>query len=79
MALIFELFNQHTYDKTIKYEDLLKSEINSFHPHLRDYMINNFFPNYKSYLFFLKKEHKFLLSTTIIEPIILLEIRCLNL
>ena len=64
MALIFELFNQQTYDKAIRYVDLLKSEIKSFPPHLRDYMVKNFFPNYKSFLFFLKKEHKGLLGAT---------------
>lgn len=62
--LIFELFNQQTYDKAVRYVNLLKLEINSFPPHLRDYMINNFFPSYKSYLFFLKKEHKGRLGST---------------
>ena len=64
MNLIFELFNQQTYDKAVRYVNLLKLEINSFPPHLKDYMVNNFFPSYKSYLFFLKKEHKGRLGST---------------
>lgn len=55
--LFFQLFEQQTYDKAINYIQLLKQEINNFPNVLKEYLINNFFPNYKKYLNYLKKEH----------------------
>ena len=55
--LFFQLFEQQTYDKAINYIQLLKQEINNFPNVLKEYLINNFFPNYKKYLNYIKKEH----------------------
>lgn len=62
--LIFELFEQQTYDKALSYIDLLKNEINNFPEVLKDFLIKNFFPEYKKFLWFLKKEFKGKLTRT---------------
>lgn len=55
--LFFKLFDQQSYEKAINYINLLKQEINNFPEPLKSYIIDNFFPNYKKFLNFLKKEH----------------------
>lgn len=55
--LFFQLFEQQSYEKAINYIKLLKREIINFPIVLKEYLINNFFPNYQKYLNFLKKEH----------------------
>jgi hypothetical protein len=45
--LLFELFEQQTYDKAISYIGLLKNEINNFPDVLKNYLIKDFFPEYK--------------------------------
>lgn len=56
--LFFELFEQQTYNKAINYINLLKNEINNFLEVLKNYLIKKFFPEYKKFLWFLKKEFK---------------------
>ena len=63
-VLFFELFNQQTYSKALNYVELLKIEINSFPEPLKSYLVRNFFPEYKKFLVFLKKEHKGKLDAT---------------
>ena len=55
--LFFKLFDQQSYEKAINYINLLKQEIKNFPEPLKSYIIDNFFPNYKKFLNFLKKEH----------------------
>lgn len=62
--LLFELFEQQTYDKAISYIRLLKNEINNFPEVLKNYLIKDFFPEYKKYLWFLKPEFKGKLTRT---------------
>ena len=62
--LIFELFEQQTYDKAISYVNLLKQEINNFPEVLKKFLIEDFFPEYKKYLWFLKKEFRGKLTRT---------------
>lgn len=63
-ALFFELFNQQTYSKALNYVALLKFEINNFPEPLKSYLIRNFFPEYKKFLVFLKKDHMGKLTAT---------------
>ena len=62
--LIFELFEQQTYDKALSYINLLKNEINNFPEVLKDFLIKDFFPEYKKFLWFLKDEFKGKLTRT---------------
>ena len=62
--LLFELFEQQTYDKAISYVNLLRNEINNFPEVLKKYLIKDFFPEYKKYIWFLKKEYKGKLTRT---------------
>ena len=62
--LFFELFEQQTYNKAINYINLLKNEINNFPEVLKNYLIKKFFPEYKKFLWFLKKEFKGKLTRT---------------
>ena len=45
--LLFELFEQQTYDKAISYVNMLKNEINNFLEVLKNYLKKDFFPEYK--------------------------------
>ena len=56
--LLFELFEQQTYDKAISYINILKNEINNFSEVLKNYLIKDFFPEYKKVLWFIKPEFK---------------------
>ena len=62
--LIFELFEQQTYDKALSYINLLKNEINNFPEVLKGFLIKDFFPEYKKFLWFLKDEFKGKLTRT---------------
>lgn len=62
--LFFELFNQQTYTKALKFIDLLKNEMKNFPEPLKTYLTKNFFPEYKKFLLFLKKDHKVKLTQT---------------
>ena len=62
--LFFELFKQQTYNKAISYVNLLKNEVNNFPEVLKNYLIKDFFPEYKKYLWFLKDEFKGKLTRT---------------
>ena len=62
--LFFELFEQQTYDKAISYIDLLRNEINNFPEVLKNYLIKDFFPEYKKFLWFLEDEFKGKLTRT---------------
>lgn len=62
--LFFELFNQQTYTKALKFIDLLKNEMKNFPEPLKTYLTKNFFPEYKKFLLFLKKDHKAKLTQT---------------
>lgn len=62
--LFFELFNQQTYTKALKFIDLLKNEMKNFPQPLKTYLTKNFFPEYKKFLLFLKKDHKAKLTQT---------------
>ena len=62
--LIFELFNQQTYNKATNYINLLKQEYNNFPKILQKFLKNDFFPEYKKYIWFLKKEFKGKLTRT---------------
>ena len=62
--LSFELFKQQTYKKAISYVILLKNEINNFSEVLKNYLIKDFFPEYKKFLWFLKDEFKGKLTRT---------------
>ena len=62
--LIFELFNQQTYNKATNYINLLKQEYNNFPEILQKFLKNDFFPEYKKYIWFLKKEFKGKLTRT---------------
>ena len=60
----FELFEQKTYNEAINYVNLLKNEINNFPEVLKNYLIKDFFPEYKKFLWFLKDEFKGKLTRT---------------
>ena len=62
--LIFELFNQQTYDKALNYMDMLKQEFINFPEILQKFLEKNLFPEYKKYIWFLKKEYKGKLTRT---------------
>ena len=62
--LFFELFEQQTYNKAISYVNLLKNKVNNFPEVLKNYLIKDFFPEYKKYLWFLKDEFKGKLTRT---------------
>ena len=62
--LFFQLFEQKNYNKAITYINLLKNEINNFPDVLKNYLINDFFPEYKKFLWFLKNEFKGKLKRT---------------
>ena len=62
--LIFELFEQQTYDKALSYINLLKNEINNYPEVLKSFLIKDFFPEYKKFLWFLKDEFKGKLTRT---------------
>ena len=62
--LIFELFNQQTYNKATNYINILKQEYNNFPEILQKFLKNDFFPEYKKYIWFLKKEFKGKLTRT---------------
>lgn len=64
LSLIYQLFKQQTYDKAIKYVDLLKRESINFLKLLKDYMDEKFFPEYKKFIHFLEKRHKGKLDNT---------------
>ena len=64
LSLIYQLFKQQTYDKAIKYVDLLKRESINFPKLLKDYMDEKFFPEYKKFIHFLEKRHKGKLDNT---------------
>lgn len=55
--LFFKLFDQQSYEKAIYYINLLKQEINNFPEPLKNYINDNFLPNYNKFLNFLKKEN----------------------
>ena len=62
--LIFELFNQQTYNKATNYINLLRQEYINFPEILQKFLKNDFFPEYKKYIWFLKKEFKGKLTRT---------------
>ena len=62
--LIFELFNQQTYDKALNYMDMLKQEFINFPEILQKFLEKDLFPEYKKYIWFLKKEYKGKLTRT---------------
>ena len=64
LELVYQLFKQQTYNKAIRYIELLKIESNNFPQLLQNYLNTKFFPEYKKYLHFLKKEHKRKLDNT---------------
>ena len=55
IELFYELFHQQSFDKAIKYIDLLKQELTNFPKMMQDYLNKNFFPVYRKYLVFLEK------------------------
>ena len=60
----FEIFEQKTYNEAINYVNLLKNEINNFPEVLKNYLIKDFFPEYKKFLWFIKDEFKGKLTRT---------------
>ena len=44
-----------TYEEALSFIDFLKFEIKNFPEPLQTYILNNFFPEYKKFLHFLKK------------------------
>ena len=62
--LIFELFNQQTYAKALNYINMLKQEFINFPEILQKFLEKDFFPEYKKYIWFLKKEYKGKLTRT---------------
>ena len=54
-GLFYELFHQQSFDKAIKYINLLKQELTNFPKMMQDYLNKNFFPVYRKYLIFLEK------------------------
>ena len=62
--LIFELFNQQTYDKALNYMDMLKQEFINFPEILQKFLEKDLFPEYKKYIWFLKKKYKGKLTRT---------------
>ena len=62
--LIFELFNQQTYDKALNYVKMLKQEVINFPEILQKFLKKDFFPEHKKFLWFLKKEYKGKLTRT---------------
>ena len=55
MGLFYELFHQQTFNKAIRYINLLKQELTNFPKMMQDYLNKNFFPVYRKYLIFLEK------------------------
>ena len=62
--LIFELFNQQTYDKALNYMDMLKQEFINFPEILQKFLEKDLFPEYKKYIWFIKKKYKGKLTRT---------------
>ena len=62
--LIFELFNQQTYDKALNYMDMLKQEFINFPEILQKFLEKDLFKKKKKYIWFLKKEYKGKLTRT---------------
>ena len=58
LILIFELFNQQTYDKAVQFINLLKHEYKNFPDILKDFLNDKIFPEYKYFILFLKKSYK---------------------
>lgn len=55
IRLFYELFHQQTFDKTIRYINLLKQELTNFPKMMQDYLNKNLFLVYRKYLIFLEK------------------------
>lgn len=64
MELFRYLFKQQTHDKALAYIELLKQELKNFPAVLKNYLSKNFFPEYKKFLYFLKKPYKGKLNST---------------
>ena len=47
--LIFELFNQQTYNKALNYVNMLKQELNKFPEILKNFLEKDFSSEYKKY------------------------------
>ena len=50
LGLIYQLLKQQTYNKAIRYIELLKRESNNFPKLLQKYMNEKFFPEYKKFI-----------------------------
>lgn len=61
---IKEIFEQKNYEDAVKQVEKIKSKINTYPDFLSEYLIENFFPVYKRYIEFLKKEVKGYLPKT---------------
>ena len=55
IGLFYELFHQQSFDKAIKYINLLKQELTNFPKMMQDYLNKNFCPVFRKYLVFLEK------------------------
>ena len=61
---IKEIFEQESHEDAVQYVEKIKSKIDTYPDFLSEYLIKNFFPVYKRYIVFLKKEVKGYLPKT---------------
>ena len=62
--LFYYLFKERTYFKALSYIKLLKMNINSFPEFFKEYLLKNFFPRYKKFLYYLEFPYNHRLDNT---------------
>ena len=58
LQLIYYLFKENSFEKANYYIKLIKANMINFPDFIREYIEENFFPNYKSYIYYLEKPYK---------------------
>lgn len=64
LELIYYVFKEESFYKALCYVELIKANVVNFPKVVRKYMEDVFFPNYKSYLYYLEKPYKGKLDDT---------------
>ncbi len=64
LQLIYYLFKENSFEKANSYIKLIKANMINFPDFIREYIEENFFPNYKSYIYYLEKPYKDKLDST---------------
>lgn len=64
LQLIYYLFKEESFEKANSYINLIKTNMVNFPDFIREYIVEYFFPHYKSYLYYLEKPYKGKLDRT---------------